>query len=256
MSALALRRFLSSPHRSFIDSTGSATIPSSLIQKLRAAILIALRTVEVFNGLFFRCRIRACQSSETFFFSKTLYIKSCWNIKDSICKTLSTDDQRSFDFETPLNKSWGPQRTNSNRQLWCLTTSSSIITSSAAEHWISSKVLEESHNNWVQPVSLYSPGYESPSMCLSGTDSLRFPFPVNTETLGDSGCWRPSHVDYSDFPSRSSSSWETTPAGRQHTQGACVDIQLSSTIAEGDMGKTILKWLRPLLRDCQWVMSS
>lgn len=47
---LTARDFQSSHHHSFIDSSGSASIPSSLIHKLRTAILIALRTVEVFNG--------------------------------------------------------------------------------------------------------------------------------------------------------------------------------------------------------------
>lgn len=47
---LTARDFQSSHYHSFIDSSGSASIPSSLIHKLRTAILIALRTVEVFNG--------------------------------------------------------------------------------------------------------------------------------------------------------------------------------------------------------------
>lgn len=64
ISSRTLGDFLSTPHHSFIDSSGSASIPSSLIQKLRTAILIALRTVEVFNGLFCSRRIGTCQPSE------------------------------------------------------------------------------------------------------------------------------------------------------------------------------------------------
>lgn len=56
--------FQSSHHHSFMDSSGSASIPSSLIHKLRAAILIALRTLEVFNGLFCSRGIRTCQPAE------------------------------------------------------------------------------------------------------------------------------------------------------------------------------------------------
>lgn len=64
-SALTAGDFQSSHHRSFTDSSGSASIPSSLIQKLRTAILIALRTVEVFNGLSCSRRIRACHPEES-----------------------------------------------------------------------------------------------------------------------------------------------------------------------------------------------
>lgn len=62
---LTVGDFLSTPHHSFIDSSGSASIPSSLIQKLRTAILIALRTVEVFNGLFCSRRTWTCRSSQS-----------------------------------------------------------------------------------------------------------------------------------------------------------------------------------------------
>lgn len=65
MSALTAGGIQSTHHHSFIDSSGSASIPSSLIQKLRTAILIALRTVEVFNGLYCSRRIRTCHPAES-----------------------------------------------------------------------------------------------------------------------------------------------------------------------------------------------
>lgn len=64
-SAFTVGDFQSTHHHSFIDSSGSASIPSSLIQKLRTAILIALRTVEVFNGLFCSRRVRTRQPAES-----------------------------------------------------------------------------------------------------------------------------------------------------------------------------------------------
>lgn len=65
MSAFTVGDFQSTHHHSFIDSSGSASIPSSLIHKLRTAILIALRTVEVFNGLLCSRGIRTVQCADS-----------------------------------------------------------------------------------------------------------------------------------------------------------------------------------------------
>lgn len=65
MPDLNVGDFQSARHHSFIDSSGSASIPSSLIQTLRTAILIALRTVEVFNGLLCGRSIRTCHPAES-----------------------------------------------------------------------------------------------------------------------------------------------------------------------------------------------
>lgn len=51
VSAFTAGDFQSTHHHSFIDSSRSPSFPSSLIHKSRTAILIVLRTAEVFNGL-------------------------------------------------------------------------------------------------------------------------------------------------------------------------------------------------------------
>lgn len=164
MSAFTVGDFQSTHHHSFIDSSGSASIPSSLIHKLRTAILIALRTVEVFNGLLCSRGIRTvqCADSRCEVFQK--HHAYSWEIHQRQVFTKETEHS----FPQIAAISWSQHHTythTQNRQLrYWLTKSSSMITSTTVKYL--SQAWQESAGFDLQP------GNESPSMFHSETESL------------------------------------------------------------------------------------